>query len=255
MRAIKWILTALLAVTAVLYAANGVLERISDRDEGPVIRCPEEVLEISVHDGEGALLSGVTAEDPQDGDLTDQVIVGGVSQLVGSDTAKVTYLVFDGDDNMASYVRQVRYTDYHRPRIQLTQPLEFASADEAQLLARVTVTDAVDGDLSDRARVSTLWATEDETVYSAAVMVTNSMGDIASVEVPVIIRPEPSGIRLRQQIVYLEQGSGFDPMDYVASDRSGLQVRSEVDTAQPGSGWVWFTDGSGDFAILTVVVE
>lgn len=256
MRAIKWILSVLLAVTAVLYTANGILDRMSGRDEGPVIRCPEEPLEVSVYDGEEALLAGVSAEDPQDGDLTENVIVGGISKLVGGDTAKVTLLVFDGDDNMASCVRRIRYTDYHRPVIQLTKPLEYESRDDAELLSRVEVTDAVDGDISASARVSTLWATDDERVFSATVTVTNSLGDVASVEVPVIIRSESSDIRLRQQILYLEQGAEFDPMDYVSSGTRGLEVRSEVDTRQPGSGWVWYTDGrSGDFAILTVVVE
>lgn len=254
MRAIRWILAVLLAVTAVLYISNGILERISHREEGPVIHCQEELLEISVHDDVSALLTGITAEDPQDGEI--EVIVGTVSQLIGGDRAKVTYLAFDRDDNMATYERQVRYTDYHRPVIRLTEPLEYASREEARLLSRVTVTDAVDGDLSDRARVSTLWATDDPRVYSATVMVANSMGDIASVDVPVIIRSDASGIRLREQIVYLEQGSGFDPMDYVASGGSGLEVSNEVDVQRPGCYWVWYRSGSGgDLAILTVVVE
>lgn len=259
MRAIKVILAALLAVTAALYAANGIFERISGRDEGPVIRCPEEILEVSVFDGEDALLAGVTAEDAQDGDLTGSVIVGGVSGLTGGDTAKVTCLVFDSDDNMAVLERQIRYRDYRRPVIRVTQPLVYADTDEAKLLERVSASDILDGDLTDRVRVSTLWTTEDERVYSATVMVTNSMGDTASVELPVIIRPQgEGGILLLEQVVYLEAGSGFDPMDYLASGRSGLEVRNEVDTETPGCYWVWYLDGGaagGDLAILTVVVE
>lgn len=254
MRAIKWAVAVLLAVTAVLYAANGAWDRISGRKEGPQIQCPEEILEISVQDGEEALLTGVTASDAQDGDLTAGVIVGGVSQLTGGDTAEVTYLVFDRDNNMASHVRRVRYTDYHRPVIQLTEPLEYASKAEARLLERVTVQDAADGDISHLARVSTLWATEDPDVYSATVTVTNSLGDIAAVEVPVLIRTEPSAIRLRQQILYLAQGAAFDPMSQVLVGGAGLTVDSQVDPQQPGCYWVRYTSGT-DLAILTVVVE
>ena len=134
MRILRMLTAALLAVTAVLYIGNGLYTRLSGREVGPVIECPEEVLEVSIHDGEQALLTGVTARDKQDGDLTDRVMVGGVSKLIGGDRAKVTCMVFDSDDNMASLVRQVRYTDYRRPRISLRAPLVFASEKEAKLL-------------------------------------------------------------------------------------------------------------------------
>ena len=254
MRAIRWILCALLAVTAVLYTATGVMEHISRTDEGPVIECGEEIIQVSVHASEAELLAGVTASDAQDGDLTDRIIVGDVSKLVGTDLAKVTCLVFDSDDNMASLTRQIRYTDYRRPVFQLTQPLEFASTREAKLLDRVRVTDSVDGDISAKARVSTLWPTDNDRVYSATVTVTNSMGDIADVEVPVIIRSTPCAIRLRQQIIYVTVGESFDPMTWVTSDKTGLTARCGGTTEEPGCWWVWY-ENSNDFAIATVVVE
>lgn len=253
MKAIKTILAALLALTAALYIGNGIFERVSGRNEGPVIHCTDEVLEISVHDGDEVLLAGVTAGDPQDGDLTGSVIVGGKSKLIGGNTAKVACMVFDSDDNMASLVRTVRYTDYRRPVISLEQPLVYASAKEAKLLKNVHVTDMLDGDLSDKVRVSTLWATDDERVYSATILVTNSMGDTASVEVPVLIG-EQGSIRLRRQILYLQQGADFDPLAQLQSDRSGVEVRNEVDTQTAGCYWVWYTKGE-QLAILTVVVE
>ena len=73
----KMLMAALLAVTAVLYIGNGLFARLSGREVGPVIECPEEVLEVSIHDGTQALLAGVTARDDQDGDLTDRVVVTG----------------------------------------------------------------------------------------------------------------------------------------------------------------------------------
>lgn len=260
MRTIRWILAALLAVVTVLYAMNGISERISGRDEGPVLTCAEEVLEVSVRDEESVLLTGVTAMDKQDGDLTDEIIVGGVSKLIGGDTAKVTCLVFDSDDNMASCVRLIRYTDYRRPIITLNAPLEYATTDAARLLERVEVSDVIDGDLTVSARVSTLWPTEHSQVYSATIQATNSMGDTASVKVPVIIREEnPSRpeVRLKSQIVYIDQGSAFDPMDYVTGGRA-LEIQNDVDTTRTGCYWVWYFNNSGavqGLAILTVVVE
>lgn len=253
MRILRMLTAALLAVTAVLYIGNGLFARLSGREVGPVIECPEEVLEVSIHDGEQALLTGVTARDKQDGDLTDRVMVGGVSKLIGGNRAKVTCMVFDSDDNMASLVRQVRYTDYRRPRISLRAPLVFASEKEAKLLEQVMVSDVLDGDLSEKARVSTLWATEDEGVYSATVLVTNSMGDTAMVEVPVLIGGS-GGILLRRQVIYLQQGEAFDPKAALASDATGVQIQSEVDTAKAGCYWVRYSRGDA-LAILTVVVE
>ena len=253
MRILRMLTAALLAVTAVLYIGNGLFARLSGREVGPVIECPEEVLEVSINDGEQALLTGVTARDKQDGDLTDRVMVGGVSKLIGGNRAKVTCMVFDSDDNMASLVRQVRYTDYRRPRISLRAPLVFASEKEAKLLEQVMVSDVLDGDLSEKARVSTLWATEDEGVYSATVLVTNSMGDTAMVEVPVLIG-RSGGILLRRQVIYLQQGEAFDPKAALASDATGVQIQSEVDTAKAGCYWVRYSRGDA-LAILTVVVE
>ena len=254
MRILRMLTAALLAVTAVLYIGTGLFTRLSGREVGPVIECPEEVLEISIYDGTQALLTGVTARDDQDGDLTDRVMVGGVSKLIGGDRAKVTCMVFDSDDNMASLVRQVRDTDYRRPRISLKAPLVFANEKEAKLLEQVEVTDVLDGDLSDKARVSTLWATDDKGVYSATVLVTNSMGDTAMVDVPVLIGRSGGGIRLRQQVIYLQQGDAFDPKAALASDATGVQIRSEVDTAEDGCYWVRYSRGDA-LAILTVVVE
>ena len=77
MRILRMLTAALLAVTAVLYIGNGLFTRLSGREVGPVIECPEEMLEVSIHDGTQALLAGVTARDDQDGDLTDRVMVGG----------------------------------------------------------------------------------------------------------------------------------------------------------------------------------
>ena len=253
MRILRLLTAALLAVTAVLYIGNGLFARLSGREVGPVIECPEEVLEVSIHDGEQALLSGVTARDKQDGDLTDRVMVGGVSKLIGGNRAKVTCMVFDSDDNMASLVRQVRYTDYRRPRISLRAPLVFASEKEAKLLEQVMVSDVLDGDLSEKARVSPLWATEDEGVYSATVLVTNSMGDTAMVEVPVLLG-RSGGILLRRQVISLQQGEAFDPKAALASDATGVQIQSEVDTAKAGCYWVRYSRGDA-LAILTVVVE
>ena len=268
MRILKTLLIILLAVTFGLYITTAVYQRISGVNEPPVISCGQEVLEVSVSHSGSDLLAGVTASDPQDGDLTDRVILGGVSKLISDDTAKVTYLVFDSDDNMASCTRYIRYTDYHRPTLELTDPLVFASEDSVSLLSAIRAVDVIDGDISDSVRISTLASTERTGVYAVSAQVTNSMGDTAQVKLPVIIQEDSSArpvIRLTDYLVYLEQGSSFNAVNYLSSLRVGSQsmaitavtIDQQVDTGTPGTYWVYYSYSEGGLtglAILTVVV-
>lgn len=269
MRTIKLILIILLVAVTALFGFTKVSEKLSGENEGPQFQCQEQLIEISVEDEESALLSGLTASDNQDGDLTDRIRIAGVSQLITEDTATVTYLVFDSDDNMAQLQRTVRYTDYHRPRISVTEPLVFNSDNTATLIEHLSAWDVIDGDISDQIRISNLWATEYAQVYSVTALVTNSMGDSSQVKLPVIVqdmlmeRPE---ITLGRQLVYVEQGESFDPMDYLKSvtvdgksvSVSEVEVTHQVDTDTIGNYWVHYAysqDGVQGIAILTVVVE
>lgn len=267
MRTIKVLLIALLVVTAALFGATEVYSRVSGREEPPRITCAQEVLEVSVEDDDTALLAGVTAWDDQDGDLTGQILVAGVSKLIGGDTAKVTYLVFDSHDNMASAVGLIRYRDYRRPTFIVDRPLDFSSTSSARLLDEVRAEDVIDGDLTENIRVSSLWPTDHSDVYSVTLQVTNSMGDTASVKMPVLIRSDSSvrpQILLKEYLVYVEKDSDFDPMDYVQAVQlrgktldTRVEVTSEVDLTKEGSYWVWYRcDADVDgLSILTVVVE
>lgn len=266
MRILKILLILTLALVTAAFGVTEFLERTSGKNEGPSLSCSQELLEVSVNDGDDVLLTGVTAFDPQDGDLTGQILVGGVSKLITDDTARVTYLVFDRDDNMASCTRYIRYTDYHRPRIQVKEPLIYTNTNRISILDRVSAEDAVDSPevIGEFLRASSLWRTEDPSVYSVTVQVTNSLGDTARVELPVILRQNAAApsIRLREQLVYLEQGAAFDPKSYLTSvnapgksySLSDVTVDNQVNVTQAGNYWVWYTCGEG-VAILTVVVE
>lgn len=269
MRLLKLTLVLLLVVVASIFGFTEINKVVSGRDEGPEISCAQELLEISVTDGQQALLAGITASDPQDGDLTEQVMVASVSQLITDDTARVTYLVFDSDDNMARCQRMVRYTDYRKPMISVNSPLVFDTENTSGILEKLSVQDVVDGNISDRIRLSSLWATDRADIYSLTVTVTNSMGDTARVELPVVIQPELIGrpaIKLRRPLIYLDQGSSFDPMDYVISvsvrDQivpvRDLSVDNQVDINIPGCYWVTYSysaEGIQGTAVLTVVVQ
>ena len=269
MRALKQTILVLLVVLAVAYFATQIYLGSSTRKEPPRISCPEGVLEVSAMDDETVLLAGVTAEDAQDGDLTDQVIIGGVSKLISKDTAKVTLLVFDSDHNMGKVVRYIRYTDYHRPQFAITKPLAFSSTKEVSLLERLKAMDVVDGDISSRIRVSTLADTDNSAIKDITIQVTNSMGDTAWLQLPVLVQqtnPLRPVIELKSYLVYLETDSAFEPTQYLSSltiaqeakDVSLVNIDSNVDTSKNGTYRVMYTysaNGSTGSAILTVVVQ
>ena len=247
-------------VLAVHVGLNLYLKYNVDRTP-PVITCDSEVVEVSIVAGESALLKGVTAADNKDGDLTGQVLIKGVSRLITADTAKVTYIVFDNSNNMATASRTVRYTDYEKPRFALDQPLIYRVGNTVQLLDRLTATDVLDGNISDNIRVTT--QNVNPTLagsYAVTVQVSNSLGDVESLPLTVQVSNNAhavSAVRLSEYIVYLEQGDTFRPRDYITApaDVSAVTVdSSRVDTSVPGVYEVFYTHQT-DTVILTVVVR
>ena len=269
MKAIKLTVIILLAVLVVAYTASYIYLGASDKKIPPQISCSQDLLEVSASDPESALLAGLTASDPQDGDLTHKITISGISKLVTNDTAKVTYIVFDSDDNMASCVRRIRYTDYHRPTFSVEEPLVYAVTEEPALISRLKATDVVDGDISNNIRISTLEPSSNSEVFHVTVQVNNSVGDTAWLRLPVLmltsnpLRPE---ITLSQSLLYLEQDSKFTPSSYIMSievpgeklDMSQVQIDNGVDTGKAGTYYVTYTytaNGVTGTAILTVVVQ
>lgn len=269
MRRIRVLLLFAFFVTSCLYGWIQIQNRISGKTFGPEISCPEGILEVSVYQDQSAYLTGVQASDKQDGDLTSQVMVAGVSKLISEDTAKVTYIVFDKDENMASCERTVRYLDYQRPRIYADEALSYSSISTTTLGKGLRGEDAVDGDITDLIRVSTLTSTEESDVFRVVAQVTNSMGDTRRVELPVIIQSDEVDqpvINLKEYILYLEEGDTFVAKDHIRNvtayrqtfSTADVEIEGSVDTSEPGTYWVKYQfvhDGKVSKAILTVVVQ
>lgn len=268
MRIVKVLLIiALVAVTA-LYGWTAVSENLGGEDVAPVISCPDEVLEVSVKDDRSALFAGMTARDQQDGDLTGKILFSGMSKLLSDNKAKVDFVVFDSDHNLAKATRQIRYTDYTSPRFSITEPLIYYRNEAVGLLDRIRVEDCIDGDITESVRVSSLSATSDAEVYTVNLQVTNSMGDTVRLTLPVIqlegiaIRPE---VKLSDYLVYVNQGSAFNARSYLVyvstpdgiGDKDEVQITGTVDTSKPGTYMVHYTYPFGTTSgtsVLTVVV-
>lgn len=271
MKILKRTTVIIFAAVLLIFAAMKIHSVFFTDVTPPVISCADEVIEVSVSAPESELLSGVTATDDVDGDITPSVMIEGVSQLITDDTAKISYIVFDSSDNAAACSRTVRYTDYHKPRFSLTQPLVYSVGSEVSLKDRLTADDVIDGDITSDIRVTAQdLSTDKEGTYSITVQVTNSLGDTSILPLRVVLSGSDGAaplVELTDYIVYIPAGSVFEPASYIAAAHSesgvpvpasAVSVTSDVDASKPGSYEAAYTYSSGGrsyTAYLAVVVE
>lgn len=264
-------------VVVVLFAAvicGNVALMLHQRDQDttpPKFTVEGDTLEVSVNDDEKAYLKGVSAQDDQDGDLTDQILVEHVSQLIGENTAKITYAVFDQAGNAATATRTICYVDYQPPRFALSKPLKYHVGSTVTLMDRLTASDVLDGDITNKIRISSQNLDNDtEGICSITVQVTNNMGDTSVLNLPVImdsLTGQTPEITLDTYLVYVEAGADFEPEQYIKSvedpastgspRKSEVEISSHVDTSKAGTYHVSYTyQGEKDDCetILTVVV-
>lgn len=220
-----------------------------------------QMLQVSVQDPKSALLQGVTARDQRDGDVTEKLVVEG-AQLIDKDgLLLVTYAVADTAGNVAKIDREVRYTDYESPRFTLAMPLIYGETVDPDIMSPVGATDVVDGDLQHRIRATSLTesAAVGVGVHNVHFQVTNSLGDMAELVIPVEIVATGSydaKLTLKEYLIYIPQGSAFRPADYLnsfiyKSDEISLEngmptgfslkTTGEVSTGEPGVYTVGYT--------------
>lgn len=262
-----------LAALAAFCFSFGYQQFFAD-NEPPVFMCDQDSVEVSVKATREELCAGLRAEDKVDGDLTNRIQVKSISALIGARTAQVTYVVFDGASNAATFTRSVHYTDYEKPHFKLEKPLIYNVSQTVTLLDRLSVSDVADGDLTEKMRL-TMLNLENTTPghYQIRVMVTNSLGDSAILPLTVIIRNatiNAPSIELTDYLVYTPVGQELDPEGFIQSVKdpakpntavspSDVSIQSNVDYAVPGTYEITYsyTSSSGqDYTvILTVVVE
>ncbi len=274
MRTLKTILCIATALSVLAFALAIYYTQFYKDVVSPEIRIDSDVITVSVADGDDALLRGVTAADNRDGDISASVRVDGVSQLTGPNSARVRYIVFDRAENAATASRTVVYSDYEAPRISILQPLIYNVGDTIALQGRVLARDCLEGNITSSIRISSQNLTNRSPgTYHLTIWVMNKLGDISTVNIPVIVREDNEDapiVELTSYLVYLERGESFNPRTYFQSyfesaasrlrhPYDQLEVTGEVDTDTPGSYEVTYsaTNSAGltGEAILTVIVE
>lgn len=259
MRLLERITVLLFAAALVIFIGSKAYSRFFQDTTPPTITCQSDTVEVRLGEDRSALLRGVSAHDDKDGDLTDRIMIQGVTQLIGSNTAKVTYVVFDTANNMASCTRTVRYSDYQKPFFSMDLPAVYTLGSTVTLLDRLYAHDVVDGDISANIRiVSQNVNVKEPGTYSVTAQVSNSLGDLDTVNLKVVIVDDevlPVLPELTQYIVYLNQGAAFDPAQFLAAPLGqAVSVDHDVDTSAPGIYHVSYTYGDGT-VWMTVVVR
>ena len=256
-------------LTILLYSGVMIYHGFMVDKTPPVIHCLSDQITISVKDDKSVLLSGILAEDDRDGDLTNQVMIKNLSRLIGSNTAQVTYIVFDRANNMTTLTRTVVYSDYEKPKFTMTGALNYTQEDQISLMDRLAAYDVLSGDISQNICVISQNVSQELGTYSVTVQVTNSLGDISTLPLKLVIGKAGSQtlVELREYLVYLKKGSDFDPMSYIRwvkdpdgneLPHSAVTVDGAVNMDAEGVYHVRYTCAAQDqiyHVYLTVVVE
>ncbi len=268
---------ALFALVLLCCAAFAVYRCLSSRHidrEPPQITMEQDELSLSVGDPKERLLEGVRAQDAQDGDVTDSIVVESVRGLVSDKRFTVTYAAFDAAGNVSKAQRTVFYKDYTAPRFALSAPLIFREGTSLDVFAPLEAEDVFDGSLKDRIK-GTLVSGETQIAqageYTVEFRVTNSLGDTAYLTAPVEVLPAEDGgaeLTLSSYLTYLKKNAAFVPEYYVTGvsaggqiislDEASVQITSNVDMTRAGTYWVDYAARYGQKTARTrllVVVE
>ena len=224
-----FLLSIVMAAAIALFGAYLVLMRNIKDIRPPVISVDEKMLEISVKDDKAKLMTGITAMDDRDGDVTASLLVESIYGISNDNVTTVTYAAFDRAGNVSKIERQVRYTDYHEPRLQLSGSLCFPYNSGFDLLDYVGAEDVLEGDIRRRVRATLVSDTRSINEIGSHVVrlhVTNSLGDTVEMDFPVeVYDPEwyTASVKLDEYLIYLKKDEVFRPEEYL----KGFSIRGE----------------------------
>ncbi len=223
MRKLRLLLLVFFLVVFAVFMATNIHEYLTSDYTAPVISAEEDVLHVSVSANEEDLLTGMTATDNLDGDVSDSLVVVSLSKFVAKNMRHINYAAFDQNNNVGTYSRDVIYTDYHPPRFVLTEPLRFVSGNTSyDYLRNLRAIDALDGNITSQVKITFgdfNTASESISVQKIILQVTNSAGDTVSMTFNVSFEDYESYSRaapaLTDYIIYVKKGEKPDLRSYL----------------------------------------
>lgn len=246
-------------ILAVVFSAVTALFIVKNYDtkNPPVITCTEEAV-ISVPCGatDEDLLKYVNAEDKEDGNITDKIIVERKNFFLKSGETVVTFAVSDSDDNVSAIKRSLVFNDYEPPTIDIIDSLIIQQGIPDSLSNHFKITDMIDGDISHEIKLTAsnfnaLIAGE----YPINCKASNSFGDSVNMDISVIVTDKDlssASIKLKDYLIRLKSGDKFDFTDNIKkvinkkeeanySESNVIVDDSKVDLKTPGTYNVYYT--------------
>lgn len=270
MRILRLCVAILFASVLVLYILLQI-QQLNTDSTYPVLTVDSEMLYVSIDASAKELLSGVTAYDEKDGDLTDKIIVESISRFKEPGVAVIKYAVCDNDNHVSSVKRKLTYTNYAPPRFTLSDSLVFGVSQNINIRNILGAEDLIDGDISGKVIITANeYASNVEGVFHISAKVTNSKGDMITLQLPVYVEEQSLSaptVQLHSYLAYVKCGEAFDvdanllsAYDAQGADlRSDVQIDTNLDTETPGIYEAHYraVDASGrtGHEILTVIVE
>lgn len=276
MRNLQIIVIIVFLIVSIIFSVFFCYDRFAVDHTAPLIISDGTPLYVSVNASDKELCAGLVAYDDTDGEITDRIIVRKISHLSGANSAYIYYAVFDSSSNFGVFNRLVYYTDYCKPRFSLSQPLIFTPNSVITLEDRLFAYDVIDGDISNRIRLSSVGVSNTEPgEYPITVQVTNSSGDTSSITLTVQIENTTSRhptITLSEYIHYVTCGDELteetlrslivgasESSSGKVVDAGDIMISGEVDTTARGSYSVTYSymnaEGLTHAVVLNVIVE
>ena len=224
----KGLVAILFLVCGVLLAGN-VVAYVGEDHSGPEISIPEEAVTYVEGTDTSMLLTGVTATDERDGDVTDTVTIESVIPNTDGTEASVIYVAKDSKNNVTKETRKVSYTT------------DAAAAAQAAAGGETGQSDAAGEPAADAEGQSTdATSAEGQSADSQGADDGQAQNEAAIAALPA----DSPRFYLTQYSVEIERGAEFNRLSYVqdiTDDQDsreelyrGIQISGEVDTNTPG---------------------
>ena len=255
MKRLRLLIILFSAAVFVIFGINRVRESMTSDYVPPVITAEYDAIQSSVHVTDQDLLTGMSATDNLDGDVSDSLFVVSKSKFIIRGTRRIGYAAFDKNNNVGTYTRMLTYTDYVSPHFALSQPFHFLEGNTNQdYLKYVTASDCLDGDITSQVRITfgnSVSVSDSVSSRKVDLQVTNSAGDNATLELDALIEDYDTYYKqapaLTEYLIYTNVGTKPDYSSLLNGVVSGDRTRSFTDTSFDRYSDVSISDSGVDY--------
>lgn len=223
MKRLRRLIILFFGVTVIGFTMYQVKNQAVKDTEAPEILCDSDTIEVKIDATDEELMSGMTAKDNRDGDVTDSLVVVSKSKFFEKGKRRVHYAAFDSKSNVATFTREMNYTNYKSPRFSLSSPLRFSKdVSETDLLQILRAEDCLDGDISGLIKIRYGENNLEEGgsgTRDVSFQVTNSAGDTVQLETKIeFLEDEEYKLpypKLSEYLVYTKVNKELDLSQYL----------------------------------------